>query len=133
MLPTRIEKTLSGYDAGSIRTGKMSATCIYCCNCYGSGGAGMAGSGLSMNTSPPNLQVCASPGGTSGDGGASSLQAVLNSVGRWGTAVTGIVAGSKVQGAQIQARTVTQTANTGAFTLIVIVVIVALLIYEVMK
>lgn len=111
----------------------MSATCIYCCNCYGSGGAGMAGSGLSMNTSPPNLQVCASPGGTSGDGGASNLQSILNSVGRWGTAVTGIVASSKVAGAQVQARTVTQTANTGAFTLIVIVVIIALLIYEVMK
>lgn len=96
-----------------------------CCDIYGSN--------LGLNTVAANMAVCRSPGGQSGDGGAQGLMNVINAAGRWGTAVTGIVAGSKVQGAAIQSRTVTKTANTGAFTLIVIVVIIALLIYEVLK
>ena len=108
----------------------MASSCFagYCCNpllC--------CGQNLAMNTVIANPAVCQSPGSATGDGGASALGTLLNSVGRWGTAVTGIVASSKVQAANIQARTVTRTANTGAFTLIVIVVIIALLIYEVLK
>lgn len=86
---------------------------------------------LAMSTSVPNPSTCQSPCCVSGDGGAGNLSGILNSVGRFGTAITGIVAGSQVKGAAIKARAQTQvaTAAISSTTMIFIVIVIALLIF----
>src|SRR5712671_5282804 len=60
--------------------------CEQCIDC--------AGNPLSMSTSNPNPSVNQSVGGN--DGGASDVAATLNAVGKWGTALTGILTGRPV-------------------------------------
>jgi len=105
------------------------ADCTYCyCGGYVSCDA------ISMATSVPNPAVCQSTGGTIGDGGAGALSGVLNTIGKWGTAITGVVAGSKVQGAAIQARAQTKVATQGIqWGALVIIVLAALVIYLVAR
>ena len=104
---------------------------FYCCCGVGAFG----GNNLSMATSTPNPSVPQSGSCVSGDGGAGALSNILNTVGKWGTAVTGVVAGSKVQGAAIQANAQTKVAQSAisSTTMIVIVIVVALLIWMVAK
>lgn len=90
---------------------------------------------MSMATSTPNPATPQSGTCGCGDGGAGSLSNALNTIGKWGTAVTGVVAGSKVQGAAIQAKAQTKVATSAinSTTMIVIVIVVALLIWMVAK
>lgn len=101
--------------------------------CCGVGSFG--GNNLSMATSAPNPSTPQSGCCASGDGGAGSLSNALNTIGKWGTAITGVVAGSKVQGAAIQAKAQTKVATSAisSTTMIVVIIVVALLIYMVAK
>lgn len=103
---------------------------VYCC-----GAGSFGGTNLSMATSTPNPATPQSGCCASGDGGAGALSNVLNTVGKWGTAITGVVAGSKVQAATVQAKATTKVATAGisSVTMIVVVIVVALLIYMVAK
>lgn len=62
------------------------------CKCNPCGGA----CGLAMSVSNPNPAVSQSPGGARGDGGASALSCILNSVGRWGSVLTAQAQGRPV-------------------------------------
>lgn len=101
--------------------------------CCGVGSFG--GTNLAMNTSTPNPGISQSGCCATGDGGAGSLSNALNTIGKWGTAITGVVAGSKVQGAAIQAKAQTKVATSAinSTTMIVVVIVVALLIWMVAK
>ena len=90
---------------------------------------------LSMATSVPNASVSQSACNCCGDGGASNLSGILNSVGRFGTAITGIVAGSQVKGAAIKANAQTTVAKAAisSTTMIVIVIVIALAIFLVAR
>lgn len=82
---------------------------------------------LSMATSAPNPGVNQNTCCCCGDGGASNLSSVLNTIGRYGTAVTGIVAGSQVKGAQIKAGVAQSAINST--TMIVIVIALAIIVF----
>lgn len=91
------------------------------------------GNQLSMSTSQPNPSVNQSVGGNCG--GASCVQATLNAVGKWGTALTGILTGRPVQttqsGVAVGARNSAgfrQSSSGGIIFIVILVVVVFFLI-----
>jgi hypothetical protein len=99
--------------------------CEQCIDC--------GGNPLSMSTVNPNASVNQSVCCT--DGGASSVSATLNAIGRWGTALTGVLQGKPVatnkSGVAVGARGA-QTLGAGTMSpnaMLLILVIVGVLIF----
>ena len=103
------------YDPCSLRV------CEQCIDC--------AGNPLSMSTNNPNPSVNQSVCGDCG--GAATTMNTLNAVGKWGTALTGILKGRPVAanktGVSVGARGSTgfrQTSGGGVLFLLVLVVVI---------
>lgn len=112
-----------------------------CCGyCFCSGTCGCGYNALSMSTVNVNPSTCQSVCGS--DGGAGSLSSALNAVGRWGTALTGVLQGKPVAtnksgGVAVGARGSTNlpganrlSSNSMLLILVIVLVIVGILIYN---
>jgi hypothetical protein len=85
-----------------------------------------------MSTVNPNPTTCQSIAGK--DGGASCVSNVLNAVGKWGTALTGILQGKPVAtsktGVAVGAKGSTGFSNTlTPGTMLLILAVIGILIY----
>jgi hypothetical protein len=100
------------------------------CDCFPCGG-----NGLSMSTSNPNPAVCQSVAGK--DGGASCVSSSLNAIGKWGTALTGILQGKAVatnkSGVAVGARGATLGNALSTNTILLILVIAGVVIFMVTR
>ncbi len=120
--------------------GSASAACNVCisgvnytiaCDCFPCGG-----NGLSMSVSNPNPSVCQSISGR--DGGASCISSSLNAIGRWGTALTGVLQGKAVatnkSGVAVGARGASNlTGGMSSTSLLLIVLVVGVIIFAVTR
>jgi len=105
-----------------------------CCGyCFCSGTCGCGYNALSMSTVNVNPSTCQSVCGS--DGGAGSLSSALNAVGRWGTALTGVLQGKPVaankSGVAVGAKGATSLSGNrlSGNSMLLILVIVGVLIY----
>ena len=87
-----------------------------------------------MSASNPNPQVAQTPA-SGGDGGASCLSGTLNTIGKWGFAITGAASGAPVAvgrgGAAVGINpkaTVATAAINGTTVLLIVAIIAGLLI-----
>lgn len=91
-----------------------------------------------MSTSAPNASVSQSAGGRTGDGGASCVSSSLNAIGKWGTALTGILQGKPVStagtGVAVGAKGATALPGSVSSTsLVLILVVLGFVIYLVTR
>jgi hypothetical protein len=115
-----------------------------CCVCVGGVNYSIScacnpcgGNGLSMSTNNPNPAISQSVGGCGGCGGASSLSAALNAVGKWGTALTGVLQGKPVatnkSGVAVGAKGASALTSMSPNSMLLILLIVGGLIFLAMR
>jgi|SRR5882724_4430405 len=118
--------------------GSASAACNVCisginytiaCDCFPCGG-----NGLSMSVSNPNPSVSQTPrGGNS----ACCVSNSLNAIGKWGTALTGILQGKAVatnpNGVAVGAKGASSIGATSSTTLILILLVFGVVIFLLMR
>lgn len=99
-----------------------------CCCC---GGNSLSMSTVNVNPSADQSVCCCQ-----GDGGAGNLSASLNAIGRWGTALTGILQGKPVvtnkSGVAVGAKGSTSVGGIGGLSrngMLLILVIIGVLIF----
>jgi len=89
---------------------------------------------LSMSTVNPTPGVCQNACSCCGDGGASNASSIMNSVGKWGTTLAGVISGRPVavgtKGVSVGASAAyaSQVAGTPNMTVIIVVAVVAIVL-----
>ena len=112
-------------------------SCCDCCVCIGGVNytkacAACGANPLSMST--VNVNPSANQSVCGGDGGAGSLSSALNAIGKWGTALTGVMQGKAVQtgksGVAVGAKGATGFGATmSPNSMLLILIIVGVLIF----
>jgi hypothetical protein len=113
-------------------------SCCSCCVCIGGinytkACSACGGNSLSASTVNANPSVSQTSGGAKGCGGASCAMQILNSIGKFGTAITGQAFTSSTTKAVAVTKANTTVATQGSTVAIFVVIAIALALIFILK